>query len=157
MAILDADKEGFLRSDRSLIQTIGRTARNLHGKAILYGDKITGSMQKAIDETERRRKKQVEHNLANGIVPKSLPKSVMDIMEGAVAPGSKRKSALAKVAEEAAEYQLNHASNPKDLARLINDTEDQMYEAARNLEFEKAAQLRDQLAAIKKTALISNA
>jgi len=157
VAILDADKEGFLRSDRSLIQTIGRTARHLHGKAILYGDQITGSMQRAIDETERRRQKQIAHNSANNIVPQSLPKSVMDIMEGAVAPGSKRKVAMAKVADPSADYHVHATSNPKDLAKVIKRIEDEMYEAARNLEFEKAAQLRDKLAAIKNQTLISGA
>ena len=155
VAILDADKEGFLRSDRSLIQTIGRTARHLNGKAILYGDQITGSMQKAIDETERRRSKQKAFNEANGIIPKSLPKSVMDIMEGAVAPGSKKKAALAKVAEKSGDYRIKSTVNPNDLARIIKEKEDKMYEAARNLEFEKAAELRDELAAIKKNTLIN--
>jgi len=155
VAILDADKEGFLRSDRSLIQTIGRTARHLSGKAILYGDQVTGSMQKAIDETERRRQKQQAHNKAMGITPQSLPKSVMDIMEGAVAPGSKKKAALKKVADKEADYRIGKITKPNELARIIKAKEEEMYAAARNLEFERAAELRDELTAIKQQNLIS--
>ncbi len=156
VAILDADKEGFLRSDRSLIQTIGRAARHLRGKAILYGDKITGSMQRAMDETNRRRDKQLSFNAQHGIVPKGLTKSVADILEGAVAPGTRRKAAMKKVAEPQAEYDVEFdPSNPKVFARRLKQIEDAMYEAARNLEFEKAAQLRDKLVELKEKGLIS--
>ncbi|OZG72070.1 excinuclease ABC subunit B [Hahella sp. CCB-MM4] len=154
VAILDADKEGFLRSDRSLIQTIGRAARNVNGKAILYADRITGSMQRAIDETERRRTKQMEFNQEHGITPKGLSKSVADIMEGAVAPGSRKKGAQRKVAEKQADYNIDLAArSPKEFARVVKQMEEAMYEAARNLEFEKAAQLRDQLHDLKEQGL----
>ncbi len=111
VAILDADKEGFLRSERSLIQTIGRAARNLNGRAILYADRITGSMERAIGETERRRDKQIAFNLANGITPKGVFKDVADIMEGATVPGSrsKKRKGMAKAAEESAKYETNCA------------------------------------------------
>ncbi len=145
VAVLDADKEGFLRSDRSLIQTIGRAARHVNGKAILYADTITGSMRRAIDETERRRCRQIAFNAEHGIVPRGLRKSVADIMEGAVTPGRK-KTALRAVAESSAKYDSGvSAHTPEGLARSLKRLEEAMYEAARNLEFEKAAQLRDQL------------
>ena len=146
VAILDADKEGFLRSDRSLIQTIGRAARNVNGKAILYGDKITGSMQRSIDETQRRREKQIAFNESKGITPQSVKKNVADILEGAQIPGKKVSNKKRKVAEEAAEYQVNADTlSPKDLAKQIGKLEDKMYEASRNLEFELAAKLRDEI------------
>lgn len=147
VAIFDADKEGFLRSDRSLIQTIGRAARNVNGKAILYADAVTGSMQRAIDETERRRKKQMAFNEANNIVPKGIKKDVSDILEGARVPGAKvgRKR---KVAESTADY-LTQVDPSKDLWQQIKGLEKQMQEAAQNLEFEKAAQIRDAIAEIK--------
>ncbi len=141
VAILDADKEGFLRSDRSLIQTIGRAARNLEGKAILYADKVTGSMQRAIEETDRRREKQLAHNKAHGITPHSVKKAVMDIMEGALGQGGGPRS-FAKVADELATY--GHLS-PAELAKQVKALEKQMYAHARNLEFEEAARLRDQI------------
>jgi excinuclease ABC subunit B len=141
VAILDADKEGFLRSDRSLIQTIGRAARNLEGKAILYADKVTGSMQRAMEETERRREKQVAHNKAHGITPRSVKRAVMDIMEGALGQGGGPRS-FAKVADELATY--GHLS-PAELAKQVKALEKQMYTHARNLEFEEAARLRDQI------------
>ncbi len=142
VAILDADKEGFLRSDRSLIQTIGRAARNLHGTAIMYADKVTGSMQRAIDETARRRDKQVAYNQAHGITPRSIQKAITDIMEGAHAGAPDTARHYAKVAEEALQY----ASLPPDkLAQKIKKLEQQMYEHARNLEFEAAARLRDDI------------
>ncbi|MGO1395516.1 MAG: excinuclease ABC subunit UvrB [Halomonas sp.] len=147
VAILDADKEGFLRAERSLIQTIGRAARNAHGKAILYGDRITDSMRKAIDETERRRAKQTEHNLEHGITPTTVTRSVADILEAAQAPGkksSRRRGSERKVAESAAEYDLATMSH-HDLLGAISKLEDAMFEAAQNLEFEEAARLRDQL------------
>ncbi len=153
VAILDADKEGFLRSERSLIQTIGRAARNLNGKAILYADSITGSMQKAIDETERRRSKQLQHNETHGIQPEGIQKSVADIMEGAYAPGSGRAApGKRKVAEERAQYSASSASaslTPKELAKQISQLEEQMYQQAKNLEFEQAARIRDEIKALR--------
>ena len=158
VAILDADKEGFLRSDTSLIQTIGRAARNLSGRAILYADRITGSMQRAMDETERRRKKQIEFNTEHGITPVGIKKSVADIMEGAVIPGKKvGRGKQSKVAEPQADYQVDPSRmSTADLAKALNQLEDQMYEAARNLEFERAAQLRDQLQQLKHAQLASD-
>src|SRR5690554_165055 len=156
VAILDADKEGFLRSDRSLIQTIGRAARNLRGKAILYADKITRSMQRAMDETERRRAKQIAHNEKYGIVPKGLNKKITDIMEGAVPGARKGKAQASRVAEASADYRAAVAArSPQELAKTIARMEKEMYEAARNLEFEKAAQLRDEIAELKNHALIA--
>jgi len=142
VAILDADKEGFLRSESSLIQTIGRAARNAHGKAILYADVVTGSMRRAMDETERRRAKQVAHNEAHGVTPKTVEKKVADILEGAYpgAPMSARR--YAKVAEEVAEY---GALTPQQMARKVKELEKQMHQHARNLEFEEAARVRDQI------------
>lgn len=148
VAILDADKEGFLRSDRSLIQTIGRAARNLNGKAILYADEITGSMQRAIDETERRREKQMAHNEAHGITPQGIKKSIRAGMDDASEKGDKRS--LSKVAEEQAEYA---SLSPQQLAKRINQIEQAMYKHAQNLEFEEAAKLRDELEHLRKVAL----
>ena len=142
VAILDADKEGFLRSEGSLIQTIGRAARNVSGKAILYADKITGSMRRAIDETDRRREKQIIFNSEHGITPKSISKSVADILEGAYPGSPKSAKQYAKVAEEQAEYA---SMTPKQMARRIRQLEDQMYRHARDLEFEEAARVRDQI------------
>ena len=142
VAILDADKEGFLRSERSLIQTIGRAARNVRGKAILYADVITGSMQRAIGETGRRREKQEAHNAAHGITPRTIVKAVADVMEGAVPMGPASARRFAEVAEEVADY---GRLTPEQLAKRINRLEQQMYEHARNLEFEEAARLRDQI------------
>ncbi|HBS25700.1 MAG TPA: excinuclease ABC subunit B, partial [Gammaproteobacteria bacterium] len=148
VAILDADKEGFLRSERSLIQTIGRAARNLHGKAILYADSITGSMQRALDETDRRRDKQVAHNKKHGITPKGIKKKVADIMEGAFAGGSgSTPQRYAKVAEEKAKYgNLTPANAKKQLKQL----EKKMYQHARDLEFEEAAKTRDEIQSLKR-------
>lgn len=146
VAILDADKEGFLRSARSLIQTIGRAARNLRGKAILYGDKITGSMRRAIDETDRRREKQREFNLQHGITPRSIVKNVMDIMEGAHAETATADRRYAKVAEEQAKYEV---MTPKQLSKEIKTLEHKMFEHAKNLEFEEAAKVRDELEALQ--------
>ncbi|KAA0875911.1 excinuclease ABC subunit UvrB [Nitrincola tapanii] len=157
VAILDADKEGFLRSETSMIQTIGRAARNARGRAILYADRITGSMQRAMQETERRRHKQMAHNEAHGITPKGIVKSIADIMEGAQAPGSRKTGRQSrKVAEPAAEYAAEplQSLTPKELAKMLTRLEDQMYEAARNLEFEKAAQLRDQLERLKHSSQV---
>lgn len=151
VAILDADKEGFLRSERSLIQTIGRAARNAKGKAILYADRITGSMQKAIDETARRRERQHEFNVANGITPQTILKSVQDILEGAVAPGkgNNRGRAQRKVAEPSADYQTTAPQDLAALTKLIKKLEQEMFAAAKALEFEKAAQLRDKVQELK--------
>ncbi len=147
VAILDADKEGFLRSKRSLIQTIGRAARHLSGRAILYADRITDSMRAAIDETERRRAKQVTYNLTHGITPAGIVKEVKDIIDGVAyaRPGRSEPAALL-AAEEAAEYEL---LSPDALARMLNKLEKQMYAHARNLEFEQAAALRNKIQAIK--------
>ncbi|MCD6007042.1 excinuclease ABC subunit UvrB [Halomonas sp. IOP_31] len=149
VAILDADKEGFLRAERSLIQTIGRAARNANGKAILYGDRVTDSMRRAIDETERRRNKQIAHNEAHGIVPRTVTKSVADIMEGAQTPGKKgsRRKSERKVAEGPGEYGIEALRNltVPELTREIGKIEDAMHEAAHNLEFEEAARLRDRV------------
>lgn len=141
VAILDADKEGFLRSETSLIQTIGRVARHMHGKAILYADFKTKSMERAISETARRREKQHAFNVEHGITPQSVQKAVRDIMEGAYAPGSVRGKMYAKVADkEEAKYL---ALPPEKLSAKIVDLEKQMYEHAHNLEFEEATRLRD--------------
>jgi excinuclease ABC subunit B len=142
VAILDADKEGFLRSDRSLIQTIGRAARNLRGKAILYADRITGSMQRAIEETDRRRKKQQAYNQAHGITPRSIEKAVTDVMEGAVAKEHAGVREFSRMAEEIVRY---GRLSPEQLAREVGKLEQRMYEHARNLEFEEAARLRDEI------------
>lgn len=143
VAILDADKEGFLRSDRSLIQTIGRAARNVKGKAILYADRITGSMQRAMDETSRRRDKQMQHNLENNITPKSIVKSVSEVMEGAYSKGSVRNKIYARKAEQDIEgYQ---AMSKEQLTKQLKKIEKQMHEHAKNLEFEQAAQIRDKI------------
>ena len=153
VAILDADKEGFLRSDRSLIQTIGRAARNLNGKAILYADKMTGSVERAIGETTRRREKQVAHNEANGIVPKALEKSETDIIDGTPqAPGRKGKMARNKnkveaISAEEAKTILH--MNAAELAKEMVKVEDKMHKLAQDLKFEEAAALRDQLMELK--------
>jgi len=150
VAILDADKEGFLRSERPLIQTIGRAARNVEGRAILYADRITGSMQRAMDETARRREKQKQFNEVNGIVPTALNKSVGDIMEGATfIPGRKNQKGR-RVAETSNEYDLKfNARTPEEMSKEMIRLEDEMYRAARDLDFEKAAALRDQISELK--------
>ncbi|HEY0819525.1 MAG TPA: excinuclease ABC subunit UvrB [Rhizobacter sp.] len=145
VAILDADKEGFLRSERSLIQTIGRAARNLNGKAILYADKITDSMKLALSETERRRAKQMAHNQAEGITPRSIQKQVRDLIDGVY-------SEKTKDAQRVLEAAAVEALSEKDLAKRIKQLEKQMLEHARNLEFEKAARVRDQLATLREQA-----
>jgi excinuclease ABC subunit B len=152
VAILDADKEGFLRSTGSLIQTIGRAARNLRGKAILYADRMTRSMQAAIEETDRRRQKQIEYNLEHGITPKSVAKPIVDIMEGARAePAAERKRGKARaVAEEGVDYTV---LSPSQLAAKLKALEQRMYQHARDLEFEEAARMRDQIRKLKEASL----
>ena len=147
VAILDADKEGFLRAERSLIQTIGRAARNLNGRAILYADKMTESMKKAISETERRRIKQTQFNLDNGITPKSIVKKVRDLIDGVY-------SEKASKAAEQRELDRAHVEDmsDKDVSKQIKRLEKQMIEHAKNLEFEKAARVRDQLALLREQA-----
>ncbi|HET9821658.1 MAG TPA: excinuclease ABC subunit UvrB [Burkholderiaceae bacterium] len=147
VAILDADKEGFLRAERSLIQTIGRAARNLHGKAILYADQITDSMRRAIDETDRRRARQVTFNAEHGIVPRSVTKQIKELIDGVVSDKTARED-LAR-AQAAAEVE---ALSEKDLGKRIKLLEKKMLEHARNLEFEQAARVRDQLALLREQA-----
>jgi excinuclease ABC subunit B len=154
VAILDADKEGFLRATGSLIQTIGRAARNVRGKAILYADSITRSMQAAIDETDRRRQKQVEYNAAHGIVPRTIVKKVVDVMEGARDAANDDRPARGKgrrVAEASADYA---GMSPDRLAGHLKKLEQQMYQHARDLEFEQAGRLRDEIRRIKAQALV---
>jgi excinuclease ABC subunit B len=156
VAILDADKEGFLRSTGSLIQTIGRAARNVRGKAILYGDTITRSMRAAMDETERRREKQVAWNLSQGITPTTIVRRIADIMEGARSEAGNRRgnkpSRSRAVAEQGAEYA---ALNPQQAAGMLKKLEAQMYKHAQNLEFEDAARLRDQIHQLREKALLN--
>jgi excinuclease ABC subunit B len=144
VAILDADKEGFLRSERSLIQTIGRAARNLHGMAILYGDKITDSMRRAIDETDRRRNKQIAFNKANNITPIGIKKVIKDLIDGVYDPQEAREEL--QIAQEHAKYE---AMSEKQVSKEIKRLEKLMLDHAKNLEFEKAAQVRDQLHQLK--------
>jgi excinuclease ABC subunit B len=146
VAILDADKEGFLRSDNSLIQTIGRAARNIHGRAILYADRVTGSMQRAIDETSRRRARQVAYNEEHGITPRGIQKAVTDIMEGARAEATqgKRRGEGALAAADL---------RPEALVKQIKRLEAEMLRRARNLEFEEAARLRDEVGRLKQLEL----
>jgi excinuclease ABC subunit B len=147
VAILDADKEGFLRSERSLIQTMGRAARNINGKAILYADKITGSMQRAIDETDRRRNLQVEYNKLHNITPRGIVKTVTDVMDiGYSSPSNNRLRRFDKVAEEMREYDK---LGPKQFNSKMEKMESTMYEHARNLEFEEAAKMRDDISRFK--------
>ncbi|MFK7978315.1 MAG: excinuclease ABC subunit UvrB [Halioglobus sp.] len=156
VTILDADKEGFLRSERSLIQTIGRAARNLNGRAILYADKMTGSMERAIAETDRRREVQLAYNKANNITPKGVEKSVQDIMEGARRMPTRGKAKSKKVAEPSMAYATELENlTPAALSRKLKQLETQMHEHAKNLEFEEAAALRDQLTQIKQLAFVS--
>ena len=150
VAILDADKEGFLRSEQSLIQTIGRAARHLNGRAILYADRITGSMQRALAETDRRRAKQIAYNAEHGITPRGVQKAVAELLDiGRKEPANERRT-LAKVAEDAADYS---AMSPRQIGQLIARLEQDMYRHAENLEFEQAAQVRDRIHAIRETAL----
>ena len=153
VAILDADKEGFLRSDRSLIQTIGRAARNLNGKAILYADEITGSMQRAMDESNRRRDTQIEFNKRHKITPVGVKKKVLDVMEGAYTPSGSsrldRKKSAGKYSDTARLEMLSSA----DLSKKINILEERMYEQAKNLDFESAARTRDEIADLRESLL----
>jgi len=187
VAILDADKEGFLRSTNSLIQTIGRAARNLNGRAILYADRVTGSMQRAMEETARRRKRQLEFNEIHGIVPRGIVKQVMDVMEGARAEGfaaalsgrgtgaggrsAGRAGQAAAKAEAGASATAKGAKGgrgsrpgaavaegvtalaPEQALRRIKQLEAEMFRHARNLEFEDAARLRDEVERLKRSAL----
>ncbi len=149
VAILDADKEGFLRSERSLIQTIGRAARHINGRAILYADRVTDSMKRAIGETERRRNKQIAHNLQHGITPQGIVKGVRSMIEGVY--DADEAHAMLRVAQSEAAYA---SMGEKELAREIRRVERDMLEAARNLEFERAAQLRDDLKKLKQRLFI---
>ncbi|GGI53256.1 excinuclease ABC subunit UvrB [Oxalicibacterium solurbis] len=151
VAILDADKEGFLRSERSLIQTIGRAARNLQGTAILYGDQMTDSMKRAIGETERRRAKQMAFNEENGITPAGIRKEIRELIDGVYSPHEARQEQL--VAQETAKYE---AMSEKQVSKEIKRLEKMMIEHAKNLEFEKAAQVRDQLGILKEQLFGAN-
>ena len=157
VTILDADKEGFLRSEGSLIQTIGRAARNIHGKAILYADRVTGSMQRAIDESNNRRNTQLAFNEEHGITPAGVKKRVMDVMEGAyAAPGAgKGRQRKRAIAEKANAYQALEFNDPKELVKEIDRLETEMFEQARNLAFEEAAQTRDRIAELKEAMIRS--
>ena len=155
VAILDADKEGFLRSERSLIQTIGRAARNLNGTAILYADNMTGSMQRAIGETGRRRDKQLRHNVEHGIVPVGVKKEITDILEGAYGAAQRGRGRQRMAAEPQADYRHAEDMRPAEVHREIARLEERMYQHAKNLEFEEAARVRDQLVALKEKLFVS--
>jgi len=150
VAILDADKEGFLRAERSLIQTIGRAARNQNGMAILYADRITDSMRKAIDETERRRAKQIAHNEANGITPRTVLKKVKELIDGVMSNAAKDDLKAAEALAKSMEG--SEGLSERDLSKRIKQLAKEMLEAAKALEFEKAARLRDQLSILKEQA-----
>ena len=154
VAIFDADKEGFLRSERSLIQTIGRAARNLNGKAILYADNITGSMQRAIDESSRRRNTQLEFNTSHNITPIGVKTKVLDVMEGAYsAPGTRTRQRGRVIAEKAGAYGRLEFTDPTAMQKEIGRLEEEMYDHARNLAFEAAAATRDRIAELKNQLL----
>jgi len=147
VAILDADKEGFLRSEGSLIQTIGRAARNEHGRAILYADRMTGSMQRAIEETNRRRARQIEFNTLHGITPRTIRKAVTDVMEGARADEAQKS-----VTQSAARVDSAFSLGPEQAMKKIRKLEAEMFKHARNLEFEAAARLRDEIQKLRNAA-----
>jgi excinuclease ABC subunit B len=147
VAIFDADKEGFLRSERALIQTIGRAARHLHGKAILYADRITNSIQRAIAETDRRRAKQVTYNQEHGITPRGVHKAITDVLESMM---SEAQAQTLQVSEQAAQYKV---LSPQQLAKKVQQLQQQMYQHAKNLEFEQAAQVRDQIQVLQQQQL----
>ncbi len=147
VAIFDADKEGFLRSEGALIQTVGRAARNLRGKAILYADRITGSMERAIDETNRRRQKQLAYNEEHGIEPRTIRKSVQDIMEGA------RSSPRGRQKRPRRDTENYRRMTPEQISKRIQVLEKKMYQHARDLEFEQAAQVRDEIAYVRQEGL----
>lgn len=152
VAIFDADKEGFLRSEQALIQTIGRAARHINGKAILYADKVTGSMQRAMDETDRRRAKQEAYNEANNVVPQGIVKAIPDVLEGAMSSARGKRKQQRAVAEQKVQYEMGgaaHSLSPTQLAKRLKTMEEKMYEHARNLEFEEASVVRDALEALK--------
>ena len=153
VAILDADKEGFLRSDRSLIQTIGRAARNLNGKAILYADGITGSMQRAMDESERRRNTQIEYNATHNIIPTGVKKRVLDVMEGAYSNPASVKKSKSRDANKSFENDNFDVLDVSDLTTKIKALEELMYEQAKNLDFESAASTRDEISGLKEHLL----
>ncbi|HSH26224.1 MAG TPA: helicase-related protein, partial [Wenzhouxiangella sp.] len=144
VAILDADKEGFLRSEGSLIQTIGRAARNERGKAILYAENMTNSMKRALEETERRRARQIAHNEAHGITPQTIRKNIADIMADAQQMPGRKKPARQVAEERGSDYAVEPVS-PEDAAREIARLEKDMFKAAEDLEFEKAAEIRDRI------------
>ena len=154
VAVFDADKEGFLRSERSLIQTIGRAARNLNGKAILYADTFTGSMQRAMDESNRRRDTQLAYNREHNITPKGVTKRILDVMEGAYASkGSNSPRSSRSVSETANAYGKMDFSDPEEIRKEISQQESLMYEQAKNLAFEEAAATRDRIAKLKQRML----
>lgn len=148
VAIFDADKEGFLRNDRSLIQTMGRAARNVNGRSILYADRMTGSMERAIQETERRREKQIAHNKEHNITPIGIQKKVTDILEASYAPGKGGGRKRQTVAERYQDYEIGELAS-QDVWKTIANLEEKMFQSAKNLEFEEAAKLRDQIGKLK--------
>jgi excinuclease ABC subunit B len=150
VAILDADKEGFLRSETTLIQTVGRAARNINGSAIMYADRITGSMQRALEEMERRREKQLAFNKEHNITPIGINKAVTDIMEGGYSAKRNSSRQWARVAEVKDEY---HGMSPGALMKIIKQLEEKMYMHARDLEFEEAARIRDEIKQIQVSGL----
>jgi excinuclease ABC subunit B len=151
VAVFDADKEGFLRSEGSLIQTMGRAARNVRGKAILYADRVTGSMQRAIDETNRRRAKQVAYNRAHGIEPRSILKAVQDVMEGARStPRTGKGERKRRGRDEQMRYER---LSPDQILARVQQLEKKMYQHARDLEFEQAAQLRDEINELRQVSI----
>jgi len=150
VAILDADKEGFLRSETTLIQTVGRAARNINGAAIMYADRITGSMQRALDEMQRRREKQIEFNKEHKITPLGITKAVTDIMDGGYSKSRNNDRRKSRVAEYSEDYA---GQSPEVLMKKIKQLEEQMYKHARDLDFEEAAKLRDEIRNIEVSGL----